>query len=211
MIIPLIVAGCGDTPESQIYNQLEEAVQLEEGFQQQQEAITQLETKEHDLYNQIIELGIDEFDKIKDLAQQALTSIEERTEKIKMEKESLATSREAFTKVESFVQDIKDTEVKEKAEKLYDTMISRYDAYDKLNKAYNESLSLEKQLYEMLQLEDLDQAALQEQIEKINVKYQEIIKANEEFNSFTNEYNELKKGFYEQANINVKYVENNTK
>ncbi|MEN2766596.1 YkyA family protein [Ornithinibacillus xuwenensis] len=211
LLLPLFLTGCGDTPETQIYSHLEEAVKLEEGFQEQQSVITQLEKQEQELYKQIIELGVGELDKIKQLSQEAITSIEERTEKIKLEKDSLDTSQEEFTKTKPIIEEIKDTEIKEKALKMYDAMVKRYEAYEKLYKAYNESLTLEKELYEMLQLEELNQEDLQAQIEEVNKKYQEVIEVNDEFNAYTTEYNELKKGFYEIADIQVKYVESSKK
>lgn len=202
-----LLAGCGNSPETQIYNHLEEAVKLEEGFQEQQDEITKLEQEEQELYKQIIELGIEELDQIKDFAEKALVSIETRSEKINLEKESLDASRSEFELSKEFIEEIKDEDVKQKALTMYETMINRFEAYNNLNKTYNESLDLEEQLYKMLQREDLEQEDLQEHIEKVNLKYQEVIDANSVFNDFTSEYNELKKDFYEVAEINVKYVD----
>ncbi|GIO26009.1 YkyA family protein [Ornithinibacillus bavariensis] len=206
--ILLFLVGCGDSPETQIYNHLEEAVHLEDGFKKQQDEIAGLEKKEQDIYKEIIELGIDELDKIKQLSQEAITSIDKRSEKIKLERESLDQAKEEFEKTKDVIDKLKDTEVKKEATTLYDTMEKRYDAYQTLNKVYNESIDLEKELYEMLQIEDLQQEDLQAHIEKLNVKYQEVINANDSFNELTTKYNELKKDFYKIANINVKYVEN---
>lgn len=203
----LLLAGCGNSPETQIYNHLEEAVKLEEGFQEQQDEITTLEQEEQELYKQIIELGIEELDQIKEYAERALESIEKRDERINLEKESLDASRAEFEQSNELIEEIKDEDVKEKALTMYNTMINRFEAYDKLNQTYNESLELEKQLYEMLQREDLEQEALQEHVEKVNLKYQEVIEANSLFNDYTSEYNDLKKDFYEVAEINVKYID----
>jgi Glu-tRNA(Gln) amidotransferase subunit E-like FAD-binding protein len=204
----VFLTGCGDSPETQIYNHLEEAVQLEDGFEKQQDKISNLEKKEQDIYKEIIELGIDKLDKIKELSQEAIASIDERSGKIKLEKESLDKSKEEFEKSKVMIDKLKDDDVKKEATSMYNTMEERYDAYQTLNKVYNESLGLEKQLYEMLQLEDLKQEDLQAHIEKLNLKYQEVIKANDTFNDLTTKYNELKKNFYKIANINVKYVDN---
>ncbi|GGA87924.1 YkyA family protein [Ornithinibacillus halotolerans] len=208
LIIAFLLVGCGNSPETQIYNHLEEAVNLEVGFEDQQDQITILEQEEQELYKQIIELGIDELDKIKELSGSAIASIDKRSEKILLEKESLEASREEFQKSKELIEEIEDETVKEKALSMYETMINRFEAYDVLHQAYNESLSLEKELYEMLQQEELEQEELQEHIEIVNLKYQEVIQANEEFNNYTSEYNDLKKSFYELAEINVKYAEN---
>lgn len=201
----MFIAGCGNSPETEIYSHLEEAVKLEKGFQEQQGDITQLEQKEQEIYKEIIELGIDELDQIKKLSEDALASIEERVQKIKLEKESLDASREEFEKSKKYIEKIDDEKTKEKAQTMYETMKKRYDAYDELHAAYNETLALEKGLYELLQLEELEQEELQKHIEDVNLKYQEVIKVNEDFNTYTTEYNALKKDFYEIANIDVKY------
>lgn len=209
--ITLFIAGCGDSPETQIYSHLEEAVKLEQGFQEQQDTITQLEQKEQEIYKEIIELGIDELDQIKKLSEEALTSIEQREDKIKAEKESLDASREEFENSKEYIDEIEEKKVKDQALTMYETMEKRYDAYEKLHAAYNESLTLEKELYEMLQREELEQTELQEHIENVNLKYQEVIKANESFNTYTTEYNSFKKDFYEVANIDVKYTNDKDK
>src|SRR5690606_10297131 len=90
-------------------------------------------------------------------------------------------------------------------EDMYKTMSNRYDAYYKLNDAYLASLHLETELYEMLQMEDLNQEKLTNHIEKINKSYEEVLTVNEQFNEFTIEYNELKKEFYELAEFDVTY------
>ncbi|WP_026905970.1 YkyA family protein [Paucisalibacillus globulus] len=207
LVTVLLLAGCGNSPETQIYNHLEAAVQLEDNFQKQQDGITKLEQEEQGLYKEIIELGIEEMDKIQELTNKAIASIEERSEKIKLEKESLDASREEFEKSEDLIKEIKDEEVKEKALSMYEAMINRFEAYETLNKTYNESLTLEKELYEKFLQEALEEEELQAHIEKVNLKYQEVIKANDTFNKLTMDYNELKKSFYETAEINVKYVE----
>ncbi|WP_255247391.1 YkyA family protein [Paucisalibacillus globulus] len=205
----LLLSGCGDSPETQIYNHLEAAVQLEEDFQKQQDDITKLEQEEQELYKEIIELGIEEMEQIQELTSKAIASIEGRSEKIKSEKESLDASREEFEKSKALIEEIKDEEVKNKALSMYEAMVKRFEAYETLHKTYNESLTLEKELYNKFLQEDLEEEDLQAHIEKVNLKYQEVIEANKTFNDFTLEYNELKKSFYEAAEIKVTYIENN--
>ncbi|WP_042145284.1 YkyA family protein [Paucisalibacillus sp. EB02] len=205
----LFLAGCGNNPETEIYNHLEAAVQLEDDFQKQQDEITKLEQEEQELYKEIIELGIEEMEQIQELINKAIASIEERSVNIQSEKKSLDASREEFVKSEALIEEIKDEEVKGKAVSMYEAMIKRFEAYETLHKTYNESLTLEKELYEKFLKDDLEEEELQAHIEKVNLKYQEVIKANETFNDYTSKYNELKKNFYEAAEINVTYIENN--
>ncbi|WP_164669168.1 YkyA family protein [Virgibacillus doumboii] len=208
IIIALLTACSGTSTSEQIYNHLEKAVELEATFEEQQDPIVELEKKEQEIYAQIIDLGMDEFDKIKELSKQAIDTIEKRSEKIELEKESIQASKEEFTKIESMIKDLEDKKVKKKAEEMYSVMMDRYEAYDKLNKAYSDSLKLEKELYTMLQKEDLEQETLTDHIKKVNKSYEKVIEANEKFNKFTTEYNKLKEAFYEAAGMNVEYKNN---
>jgi predicted transcriptional regulator len=86
-------------------------------------------------------------------------------------------------------------------------MQKRHDAYQNLYKAYDEALTLDAELYEMLQKEDLTEEQLQKQVESINKTYKEVTQANKEFNKYTEQYNKKKKEFYEALGIEVTYNE----
>ncbi|SHG24190.1 YkyA family protein [Ornithinibacillus halophilus] len=202
-----ILTACGESVDTEIYNHLEEAVTLEEGYEEQQETIAKLEKQEQEIYSQIIELGIDDFDQIKELSKEALAIIAERQEKIDIEKESIDSAREEFLNTESLITEIEEEKAKETAEKMYQTMEERYNAYDDLYQAYSDSLSLEEELYTMLQSEDIKQEEITEHIQKVNSSYQTVIEANNQFNEYTVQYNDLKKEYYEIADINVSYSE----
>ncbi len=200
------LAACsGSSTKEKIYDHLEKAVTLEDAFEKQQDTIVDLEKKEQELYGKIIDLGMDDFDKIKDLSQQAIETIEKRSNKVDVEKESITASKEEFMKIEDLIDELEDKDIKDKAKKMYDVMMKRYQAYDSLNKAYTTSLKLEKELYTMLQKEDIEQEALTEHITKINDSYQEVLEANKAFNTHTTKYNKLKQEFYKAADIEVEY------
>lgn len=209
-LIAILSACNGNSTKDKIYNHLEEAVTLEKGFEDQQGEITKLEIKERELYDQIIDLGMDEFDEIKELSKQAIATIEKRSDQIKLEKESINASEEEFEKAKELISKLDDEQVVEKAEEMYDVMINRYSKYDILYKAYTNSLTLEKELYTILQEEDAEQEKLVSHIAKVNDSYQKVLEANEEFNKDTKAYNTLKKEFYSVANIEIKYEEDSS-
>ncbi|WP_068672528.1 YkyA family protein [Oceanobacillus sp. Castelsardo] len=208
LIILIALTACNNTTvEEEIYTYLEEAVRIESEFIKQQDKITNLEAEEQQIYNEIIELGMDKIDRIVDLANKAMDNINKRSELIAMEKENIESSKEEFQKTKEYIEKIKDKDIKKIAEKLYKKMENRYSSYNKLNETYIVSLELEMELYEMLQRQDLKQEVLTEHINKINKGYEKVIKANEKFNTYTIEYNELKREFYELAGIEVTYEE----
>lgn len=203
----MLTACNGASTSEKIYDHLEKAVTLEQAFEKQQDDIVKLEKKEQKLYSKIIDLGMDEFDKIKTVAEEAIGIIEKRKEQIKIEKESIDASKEEFKKVKDLLDELEEKKTKEKAKEMYDVMMERYDGYDKLNDAYTKSLKLEKELYTMLQDKDLKQEKLTKHIKKINESYTKVLAANKNFNTYTEKYNKLKKEFYNAANIEVKYKE----
>lgn len=208
-ILIIILSACNGTATSdQVYNHLEKAVELEQAFEKQQNQIVELEQEEQEIYSEIIDLSMEEFDQIEDLADQALDNIETRKEKIELEKESIDASKEEFSNIEDMIADLEEDATSEKADQMYSTMMERYDAYNKLHDSYSESLTLEEELYTMLQQEDLEQETLSEHITKLNEGYQSVIESNETFNQLTTDYNVLKEEFYQTAGIEVEYEEN---
>ncbi|SFD83637.1 Putative cell-wall binding lipoprotein [Lentibacillus persicus] len=207
-LIVILSACSGTTTSEEIYNHLEKAVENEQEFGKQQNEIVELEKEEQEIYSQIIDLSMEEFDKIKELSNQALENIETRKEKIDKEKESIEASKEEFSNIEGMISDLEEEAAKEKGEELVNTMKDRYKAYDQLYKAYSDSLSLEEELYTILQEEDLEQETLTDHIDNLNENYQNVMNANEAFNELTTEYNALKKEFYDAAGLEVNYEEN---
>ncbi|WP_404459125.1 YkyA family protein [Oceanobacillus kapialis] len=210
-LFAFISACSSESTEEKIHGHLEEAVAQEKGFEEQQSKITELEQKEQELYSQIIELGTDEMKKITELSQQAIDAVTQREESLKAEKESLDAAKEEFQKTEDLIAEIEDEQLKETAESMYSTMSDRFSAYDELYQAYETSIQQEKELYEMFQQEDTEQEALTEHINTINESYQQVLDANETFNTNTTAYNELKKEYYSQAGIEVQYEDAGSK
>jgi DNA repair exonuclease SbcCD ATPase subunit len=206
----LLSACSGESTEEQIHSHLEEAVAQEAEFEEQQGQITDLEQREQELYSEIIQLSMDEFEQIQTLSQEALEVIDERSDKISQERESIESSQETFQMTEELIAEL-DEGIQAKGEEMYNVMGNRYAAYYDLFDTYVNSLELERELYEMLQQEDTEQEALNEQINSINESYQSVLGFNEQFNEYTVEYNDLKQEFYNEADINVTYEENETK
>ena len=203
-ILFIVLTGCSSqSTEEQIHNHLEEAVALEEEFENQQSVITDLESQEQEIYSQIIDLGMDDIEQIKELSSEALSIIDEREEKIELEKESIESSQKEFSNIDDLISKIEDADLKEKAEKMYEVMDNRYSVYAELNEAYLTSLEKERKLYTMLEQEDLEQKELTNHINSINETYEQVLDLNEQFNNYTVEYNALKKEFYEAAELDI--------
>nr|WP_242520245.1 YkyA family protein [Halobacillus kuroshimensis] len=204
------MTGCSNqAPEEQIYEHLEEAVSQEETFREQQEPMVELEEQEQQLYDEIIALDMDQFDQIKEKSEEAAGIVEERRNKLELEKESIDAAKAEFDEIKSPVEDLgeENQEAQEKAQELIDVMEKRYSTYEELYSAYDEALTLDAELYEMTQKEDLKEENLKSQVEKINESYNKVIEKNEAFNQYTDEYNTLKKELYETMELDVTYEE----
>lgn len=205
IVLAFTMTACqtGPQPQEKIYSHLEQAVKLEIGFENQQKEMIILETKEKELYDQIVTLGLKEIEKIKQLSTEALVIVEDREAGLATEYDSMQQSKKEFQKVEQVIEEIEEVQLKKDAKVLVDLMLSRYSTYEELYKAYGESIEYDKQLYNMFQNTDLTLEQLEEQIQKINSSYEEVLSLNERFNKITNEYNQKKKSFYESAGLDI--------
>ncbi|PLS16833.1 hypothetical protein CVD28_15640 [Bacillus sp. M6-12] len=199
-----ILTGClNGSPEEQMYTILEDVVDKENGFKDQQTPLVDLEKKEADIYSQIIKLGIKDYDKIVSLSDEALQNIDKREEHIKKEHDSIAEAKKEFEKVEDIVKEIEKEDIRNKAINLNNTMNDRFDAHETLYKAYIESMKIDRELYGLFKQKDLKMEDLQKQIDKVNKAYDKVMKENDKFNKLTEEYNQEKIEFYKSAGLKV--------
>lgn len=207
--ISFLLVGCmgGPSPEEQIYETLEKVVSLEKNFEEQQAPLIELEKQERSLYDEILALGMKEFEKIVTLSDEALVIVNQREERLNSEYDSIKSSKEEFQNVEQYIEEIKDEKVKEEANELVSIMNQRYESYDELYTTYNEAIKLDRELYEMFKNEELTLEELEAQINSINETYEKVVAANDSFNSLTEQYNKAKVTFYKNAGLEVVYKE----
>lgn len=194
----LLLAACSkDNVHQEIKTYLEATVDIEKSFEEYQESIYELEKQDEEIYNEIIRLGSNEYEEVVSLAKEAVTLLDERHELVKLEKESLEASRTEFENIKGLMDKISNEDELEHTEKMYETMINRYDAYDEVYDKYVTSIQLTKELYTLLQEENLKENELYTLISTVNESYEDVIKANEKFNKETVLYNQLKQTYYE--------------
>lgn len=204
-----LLMGClgGPTPEEQIYETLEKVVTVEKDFEEQQNPLVELEKKEKELYDEILTLGMKEFDQIVSLSNDALAIVGDRETRINNEQKSIEASKKEFQKVDALISEIKEDSVKEEANELVSLMNERYESYEDLYTVYKEAIEHDKKLYEMFQNEELTLDELEQQITLINETYEKVVAANETFNKLTDQYNKAKVTFYQNAGLEVVFKE----
>lgn len=201
----LLTACSGETTQEDMYEHMEESVRLEQDFVAQQQPLTELEAEEQAIYEEISVLGMDDYDEIYTLAERAIESIEERRDLTENEKASIDAAKKEFDQIEPLIGELDNDDLKELATKMFNGMEERYQAFLALNEAYTLSLDYDKELYQLLQQEDLEESEFSDQVDKVNDQYQVVIGANQEFNDKTDQFNQLKRDFYNASNLNVTY------
>ncbi|NEU29527.1 hypothetical protein GN156_01830 [bacterium LRH843] len=204
VLAAVTLAACGEKPIDAVYNHLEAAVDLEDPFIKQQEPLQKAELKENELFEKIVSLGMDDAEQIDKLAEEALTSIEERVSLIEKEKESIEASKGEFAQVKEQLE-LFDKETGKILNELIDYMNVRYDHYTTLYNNYAEAIKRDRTLFEMFKDQEGTLEELQAQIDLVNESYEKVAEAKKQFNRSTNLYNDKKKSFYEAMDLQVHY------
>ncbi|MFN7251013.1 MAG: YkyA family protein [Anaerobacillus sp.] len=204
LVLLVVAVGCAKTnPAEEVYYHLEKAVSLESTFEEQQEPLSKAEIDEYELYDQILELS--DLDEIKTLASNAEELANSRISMIELEKESIDEAYEEYTKIKAVIETFKDEDLKKLANQLVTVMDSRYETYLELYREYKEAITLDLELYQLIQKEDLTIDELEAQHDKVNISYERVNQYKEKFNEYTIQYNELKREFYDFAELDVVY------
>nr|WP_281381375.1 YkyA family protein [Geomicrobium halophilum] len=166
MIFSALVS-CGTTPEQRMQTHVEQTVELEEGFQEQQEPLLAAEEAERERFEEMMERGLNERDENEALVSEAIQYVEERKKRMEAERKSLKAAYEEFQKGAAYVHEIEDEDVEEQAMILVEVMEKRYEVHSALYEAYIQAASLDRELYEMFLEEEVDFGDLEEQINLI--------------------------------------------
>ncbi|WP_233269758.1 YkyA family protein [Heyndrickxia camelliae] len=197
----ILMAGCQSKPEEKIYQILEETVSKEKGFQSEQSPLAKLESEETHLFEQIMNLGMKDYQKVVKLSDRALLNISERKERMDKEQDSMLSSQKEFMKLKSIISDLQDENLKEEAFRLYSLMEKRYKTHEKLYNAYIKGLDADQKLYELLKQKTVSINDIEAQINSTNKLFSAVMEANKQFNDETKIYNEKKLDFYKHARI----------
>lgn len=195
-----LLSACG-TPEEQIHKSLEETVVLEKDFEKQQKPLMKLEEEEKKLFDDIMQLGMKKFDEITSLSDKALANLDKREELLAKEEKAMSASKKEFDKIDNLIDKLKDDQLREKAKELQKLMIQRYESHELLVEAYKKVIKEDRKIYELMKDKELKLENLEAQIEAANKVQEEVLAASEEFNKFTEEFNEEKGKLYKEAGI----------
>lgn len=97
-------------------------------------------------------IGMKNHNEVVELSDEALLMVDKREEHLQKEKDSLHQARNKFEQVVDIKERIDDDNQRKSADELYNIMIQRYDAYDRLAKEYSKALINDKELYTILKI-----------------------------------------------------------
>jgi hypothetical protein len=202
----LIITGCINqkTVEEKMFAVLEKVVGVEKGYEDQQAPLVELEKEEKEIYTQISSLQMNNQDEAERLANQALSSIENRKKHLMEEQRSVEASEREFEKLTPLIDKLNNAKLEEKADELTKVMSERYETHRKLVNFYLEALDLDAGLYNMLKEVDRSNEKITSQILLINETYENVLQTNRQFNELTEKFNVAKLSFYKEAGIRVK-------
>ncbi|MEH7495890.1 YkyA family protein, partial [Neobacillus niacini] len=174
--ISFVLTGCVSKEKTteRMYQALENIVEAEKAFEEQQEPLVELEKQEKEIYNQIMALGMKQHDEIVTLADEALSIIDKRREHLQKEIDSINASKTEFKNAEEIKNEIDNSEQKKKATELLEIMSNRYKVHNKLANEYSSALDNDKELYLMLKNESISYEKLEVHVTILNTIYQKV-------------------------------------
>lgn len=209
LLIPIILNGCIGKPEEKIYKKLEDVVKLEEVFKNEQKPLVKLEQQEKKLYDQMIESGYKEHDKIIKLADKAIELSEKRKEHLNTERGSIVAAEKNFKTVEKQIEKLNKPSLKKEGQELYSIMMERYKVHERLYDKYRTAIRKDQNLYAVFKDKHATLEQIQTKIDDTNRVYQQVYELNNQFNKLTERYNKMKIKFYEDAGLKKEKNENN--
>lgn len=176
-------------------------MKLEEDFKNEQKPLIKLEEKEKKLYDQIIELGYKEHDKLIALSDEAIELSKQRQEHLNKERKSIIAASEKFESVKNQIDKLESSQLKKDGQELYAIMEKRYKVYHQLYAEYSKAIKKDKKLYEAFKDKNMTLEKLQEKIDEINQAYEQVYLLNDQFNELTKKYNKKKLAIYRKAGL----------
>jgi peptidoglycan hydrolase CwlO-like protein len=197
MAVLLLLGSCDELAvEQDVLSTLKKIATYEHNAVDQQKKLNELEQKQNKLYDQIMSYGMKQFTKVEQLSKESLELIKERDKHIEKEHKAIQSAKREINAIKKKISQLHDGNIRRQATRLVDIEKKRYETYDDLYLHYKEMLSLEKDLYILLQNRHTTPEQLQRHIEHVNEQYKKLIGANQQFNEDTETYNKEMKRLY---------------
>lgn len=186
----LFLTGCSTDARqaATIHKTLEESAALENGFIAKQENLMEIKADARELYNDLVNLHINDQDTIQEKLEEANTLIEKQEKLLKEAEENFQTAYEKLITIEENIEKIKDHEQKNQALELLTVIEERKALIDSYFENYHKSLKVQQAFYQNIKDENYNMKTLDGQIHDINERNQDMEKMIEQFNQYTKQF-----------------------
>ena len=189
----LFLSGCtfGSKTDEELSKVLTEMNNAEEVYRDSQSELHALEQTEQSLFKEIIELTQEDEGELSKKVGEIEKLLEQRLVHIEEEEDSMKKALKSVEPLDSIVVKAEE-DIKGEVEKLRDTASDRYALHATFVEEYKRLIEAQKELYEMLIVEDIDLSTLEKQVDEINKQNETVRSAIETFNEATVSLNQLK-------------------
>lgn len=204
MLIALsILAGCSDNAKEKAVAILNDQMIIEQQFDDVLQKIVDLETKDQQTYQEILDLGKKNSKQAESAISTALATLEERKATMEQGKAVLQSATHKIDSMEREINKMKNITEKKQGQMLLDLYRTRNKVFDDLYNQYMAGLSLDHELYQMLGGEAQHLKQINNQIANRNLTFAEVSKLMAEFNRVSELYQQEKLSFLNATEMSV--------
>ncbi|MCM3569416.1 YkyA family protein [Neobacillus mesonae] len=201
--LAVFLTGC-DSDEKQageIHQKMEESASFEKEFAMNQKELENNRKKAQSVYNNLMNLDINDTDAIKQKLDDANIYIKKQQKSLR---EAEVNFQKAYTKSASIKENakkIQDKNQKKQAAKLMKLIDDRKKIIDTFFDEYHNLLKLQTTFYEDLGNRKYNVDKFNQQINEINKYGQNMKDIIQQFNQYTEQYNEVENEYYKLAEL----------
>jgi Putative cell-wall binding lipoprotein len=196
-----MLTGCSDKAKEKAVAILNDQMKIEQQFDDALQKIVDLETKDQQTYQEILDQGKKNSKQAESAISTALAALEVRKAAMDQGRMVLQTSTQKLDSMEREINKMNNVTEQKQGQMLLDLYRTRSKVFDDLYSQYMTGLALDNELYQMLGDETLHLKQINNQIAKRNLTFDEVSKLMTEFNRVSELYQQEKLSFLSAAGI----------
>lgn len=171
---------------------LENSAQSEELFAKKQRNLAETSKMENKLYHTILSLKVDQNEEITKITKEAQKLIEQQDQYLQEMEQHFDQAYSSIAVIKPLVKKMKGQKTENSTTTMLQLFEKRQQIYNSYCKDYKRLLALNKHLYEKLENKQYNEEELDKEVEQINQIYQNIKNQEQQFNQYTEKYNDEK-------------------
>jgi hypothetical protein len=195
----VFLTGChsDEKQAAKIHKIMEESAEFENNFAANQTDLYETRKNAQLVYIDLISLDINDKDIINQKIDKANTYTKKQQKLLEEAEENFQNAYKKSATIEKNIKKIKDEDQKNQASKLITIMNERKELIDTFFEEYRENLELQNTFYRHLEDEKFSFENLDEQINDINKRSQDMGEIIQQFNQYTQQYIKVENDYYQ--------------